>query len=156
MVTDRSVCLLIRGNPPAEVLLGLKKTGFGSGKYTGLGGKIEEGETLTAAAAREIEEESGLRVAEKDLNHAGRLTFLFPAKPEWSQVVEIFRVNEWRGEARETVEMKPAWFALGKIPYDRMWPDASHWLPRVLRGDNIRMRFVYGDDNITIREISEE
>ena len=74
------LCYLIRGNPPSEILLGLKKAGFGAGKYVGFGGKIEAGETVTGAAARELQEETGVKVCEKDLQYVAHLTFLFPAK----------------------------------------------------------------------------
>eukprot|EP00051_Salpingoeca_urceolata_P006046 m.80347 g.80347 ORF g.80347 m.80347 type:complete len:91 (+) comp14659_c1_seq3:1046-1318(+) len=39
-----------------RVLLGLKKRGFGQGKLNGFGGKVEAGETVAEAAARELEE----------------------------------------------------------------------------------------------------
>lgn len=45
---------------PWRILLGLKKRGFGAGKWNGFGGKVEKGETIEAAALRELEEESGL------------------------------------------------------------------------------------------------
>lgn len=35
-----------------EVLLGLKKRGFGLGKWNGFGGKVEIGETITDSAIR--------------------------------------------------------------------------------------------------------
>ena len=35
-----------------EVLLGLKKRGFGKGKWGGFGGKIEKGETPTECIVR--------------------------------------------------------------------------------------------------------
>ena len=44
--------LLMREQPATEVLLGLKKVGFGAGKYTGFGGKVEPGEPVVAAAIR--------------------------------------------------------------------------------------------------------
>ena len=34
------------------VLLGMKKRGFGEGKYNGFGGKVEAGETVEEGAAR--------------------------------------------------------------------------------------------------------
>lgn len=35
-----------------NILLGLKKRGFGVGKWNGFGGKVEEGETVAMGAAR--------------------------------------------------------------------------------------------------------
>lgn len=37
-----------------SVLLGWKKRGFGAFRYNGFGGKVEPGETVAAAAAREL------------------------------------------------------------------------------------------------------
>lgn len=34
------------------ILLGLKKRGFGKGKWNGFGGKVEPGETITQGAMR--------------------------------------------------------------------------------------------------------
>jgi 8-oxo-dGTP pyrophosphatase MutT (NUDIX family) len=44
------------------ILLGMKKRGFGEGRWNGFGGKVEEGETIVEAAIREMKEESGLTV----------------------------------------------------------------------------------------------
>ena len=48
------------------VLLGMKKRGFGVGLWNGFGGKVEAGESVVAAAARELSEEAGIAVAERD------------------------------------------------------------------------------------------
>ena len=82
---DATLCFLIHGSPPRQVLLGLKKIGFGAGKYTGFGGKVQPGETPEAAAIRELEEEAGVQVHEKDLRPMGQFAFLFPAQSSWSQ-----------------------------------------------------------------------
>ena len=37
---------------PGRVLLGMKKRGFGAGKWNGFGGKVEHGETIEQAARR--------------------------------------------------------------------------------------------------------
>jgi len=42
----------------SRLLLGMKKRGFGAGKWNGFGGKIEVGETPRAAAIREMKEEA--------------------------------------------------------------------------------------------------
>ena len=134
---DATVCLLVRGNPPQEILLGLKKAGFATGKLNGIGGKVEPGETVTAAAIRELEEEIGIKAAEGDLEAVGHFTFVFSARPEWNQTVHTFLLRSWRGEPRESDEMAPAWFSVNQIPFGRMWPDDSHWLPKVLAGEAV-------------------
>lgn len=151
-----TVCILVRGDPPDQVLLGFKKAGFAAGKYNGIGGKVEPGETVIGAAVREMEEEIGVKVAEENLSHMGHFTFLFPAKPAWNQVVHAFLVRNWQGEPRESAEMAPAWFAVNEIPYERMWQDNAHWLPRVLAGEQVRARYIYGEDNETIVHLETE
>ena len=59
-----TVCFLLRQFRVPEVLLGFKKVGFGSGKYAGIGGKVEPGETVEEAAKREVEEEIGVTIPE--------------------------------------------------------------------------------------------
>lgn len=48
--------LLIKKNRPSEQ----------AGKYNGIGGKIEPGETSEQAIVREVEEETGLNISEKE------------------------------------------------------------------------------------------
>ena len=45
----------------------MKKRGFGEGKWNGFGGKVEVGETIVEAAAREVKEECGYVVKTEDL-----------------------------------------------------------------------------------------
>jgi 8-oxo-dGTP diphosphatase len=148
---EATLCILVRGDPPAQVLLGLKKAGFATGKVNGIGGKIEPGETVTAATVRELEEEAGVRVAEKDLIPAGHLTFLFPFKPAWNQTVHVFLAHRWDGEPGESLEIAPAWYRVEAIPFERMWHDNAHWLPRILAGERIRAVYTYGQDNETVQ-----
>jgi 8-oxo-dGTP pyrophosphatase MutT (NUDIX family) len=153
---NATLCLLVRGNPSTQVLLGCKRIGFGAGKWGGFGGKVEEGETIAGAAVRELEEETGVRVREENLQYTGHLTFLFPYKPAWEQVVHVFLVTTWDGEPAESDEMTPAWFALDDIPYEQMWQDGLYWLPPVLAGERVRARFTFQADNETVDEVEIE
>ncbi len=132
------------------MLLGHKKTGFGTGKIVALGGHVEPGESAAEAAAREVKEESGIRVRSDSLTQAARLTFLFPAHPSWDMDAEIFTAADWAGEPAESEEIRPQWFPLAALPFDRMWDDAPRWLPRVLAGERLRAIFTYADDNETV------
>ncbi len=135
---------------PTHVLLGLKRRGFGAGKLTGIGGKLEPGESAREAATREVQEECGLVVASGDLLARGALIFRFPAKPNWNFRVSLFVFHAWTGTPTASDEIEPLWFAYAGIPYDRMWDDASHWLPHLLVGRSLRAEFTFAADNETV------
>ena len=151
-LTSTCLCLLTRtgGDGTREVLLGYKKTGLGTGKVVAPGGHVEPGESPAEAAAREVKEETGIRVAAGSLTRAAYVTFLFPAHPSWDMDVEIFTSADWAGEPSESDEIRPHWFAVGALPFDRMWQDAPYWLPRVLAGERLTATFSYADDNEAI------
>lgn len=152
-MTETTLCFLFQGNPPERVLLGFKKIGFGAGKYTGFGGKVQPGETPSAAAIRELEEETGVQVREEELRPMGQFAFLFPAQPSWSQLVHVFVAESWEGTPKESREMMPAWFSIDEIPVKRMWEDGAHWLPHILAGERIQAHFTFGADNETIADM---
>ena len=130
-----------------RVLLGMKKRGFGAGKWNGFGGKLEEGETLAAAARREVKEEAGLEVTA--LSRAGALEFVYPLEEKTLEVA-LFRTQEYAGKPKETDEMRPQWFPLDAVPFSEMWLDDPHWLPRFLQGKDITGRFVFHDDDTLV------
>ena len=150
-----NVLVLPLDRPQQRILLGWKKTGFGAGKYVVFGGKPEPGETLAMAAVRELREESGLQARPQNLWYAAQLEFCFPARPEWSRVVHVFRLEFWEGEPEESNEVRPEWFALDELPLKQMWADAAYWLPQVLMGIRPRMHFTYSEDNQTVRLVEE-
>jgi 8-oxo-dGTP diphosphatase len=152
----RTICLLLQGKPAQQVLLGYKKTGFGAGKYTGIGGKVEAGESVRQAAVRELYEETGVQAFPDELFHAAQLTFLFPGQPDWSQVDHVFLLYNWRGEPQEGREVRPEWFLTHELPYPEMWSDARFWLPIVLAGQRLSLRFIFASDNENIQEIFVE
>ena len=138
--------LLRRVEGRTEVLLGRKKRGLGTGRYVGLGGKLEAGESALDAIVREIAEEAGVVVQPGDLDRRGDLLYLFPHRESWSQRSTVFVTTRWSGEPVESDELAPAWFALDDLPLDEMWSDARAWLPAVLAGGAVSHEFTFGED----------
>jgi len=128
-----------------RVLLGMKKKGFGAERWNGFGGKVEPGETVVAAAIRELQEEAGIEAVA--IMPQARLRFTHDVDDRELDV-HVFLVSEFSGEPVETDEMSPKWFAVEEIPYDAMWQDDRHWLPRFLAGEALmgKFHFVNLDD----------
>ncbi len=145
-----TLVLVINPSPTPAVLLGYKKKGFGNGKYSGFGGKVEAEETILEAATRELAEETGLQVHPEQLHPAAILAFRFPNKSSWSQDVHVFTMRFAGHEPSESEEMQPQWFPFNHIPYDQMWADGRYWLPRVLAGESFRARFTFKPDNVNL------
>lgn len=129
-----TLSLLFKDN---QILLAMKKRGFGDGKWNGYGGKVEENETIEEAAIREIQEEGNVIVQKEDLESFGFIDFYFKDKPEWNQKVHLFKVTNWEGDPEETEEMKPQWFSFDNIPYDKMWAEDDQWMSKVIQGEKV-------------------
>jgi len=144
---DATLCFLVT---EGKILLGMKKRGFGKDKYNGFGGKINDDEDVEDAAIRELYEESGVKATKKYLEKVGELTFIFPYKKDWNQLVHVFVIKKWEGNPIESDEMAPAWFEHESIPFEKMWQDDKHWLPLALHGKKFEATFTFEEDNESI------
>ncbi|RMF00282.1 MAG: 8-oxo-dGTP diphosphatase [Alphaproteobacteria bacterium] len=127
-----------------EVLLIRKKRGHGAGKINAPGGKIDPGESPLQAAVRETVEETGVVVTEAML--AGRFRFVELNGPQWLGFV--FLASLYEGEPRETEEADPFWCPVTALPFDQMWEDDRHWLPRLLEGERLEGDFLFDDGRL--------
>ena len=131
-----------------QILLGMKKRGFGAGRWNGFGGKVKDGEGIEKAAQREMQEESGIVIGA--LEKVGIMDFEFEGNPEILEV-HIFCVKDFSGEMVESDEMKPEWFNINKIPFEFMWPADKLWLPMFLGGKKFKGYVLFKDMNIVLK-----
>jgi len=135
-----TICIL---HKHPHVLLGMKKRGFGKGKWNGFGGKVEAGETIEEAMHREVKEEAGITLGY--LEKMGVIDFEFKGNPELLET-HIFRSTDFSGEPTESDEMRPRWFHVDDIPFRTMWVDDEMWFPLVLSGKKFKAKFLFGDN----------
>jgi 8-oxo-dGTP diphosphatase/2-hydroxy-dATP diphosphatase len=137
-----------------RILLGMKKVGFGAGRWNGFGGKVEKGETVEAAAARELKEEAGIEASVDggadaaagaktgSMQKVGILDFSFENDPVVLSV-HIFKVTDFVGTPVESEEMRPQWFAFDAIPFKQMWIDDEQWIPYIIAGKKFKGSFLF-------------
>jgi len=137
-----TLCLLFR---EGEILLAMKKRGFGVGRWNGTGGKFDPNvdKDILDAAIRETKEEIGVEI--KNPEKVGLFHFKFVNKEDWNQDVSLFVAKEWLGDPVESEEMMPKWFSINEIPYESMWPDDIHWMPHILKGRKVEADFLFGE-----------
>ena len=125
-----------------KILLAEKKRGFGVGLINGIGGKIEPGETIEQGMIRETQEEIG--VTPLEFNHVATINFIFDeTNPTKQEITSVFTTNNYRGEIIETEEMRPSWYHIDQIPYEKMFSADRIWLPEIIKGNKIKAQVVF-------------
>jgi 8-oxo-dGTP pyrophosphatase MutT (NUDIX family) len=99
-----SLLFLLRDD---EILLAMKKRGFGVGRYNGVGGKAEVGESSEQTAIRECQEE--ITVIPRQLQKVAIHHFEFEDGTPGNEV-HTYLSRDWKGQPTETEEMAPHWF----------------------------------------------
>lgn len=137
-----------------KILLGLKKRGFGEGRWNGYGGKLHDGETLKENVVREMQEECGITPTK--FEKRGVLYFEFKEIPDQIYEVNVFAIDEYKGEPSESEEMKPGWFDINDLPWKEMWSDDPIWYPLFLEGKKFEGNFLFDGEEKVIRYELEE
>ena len=135
-----TVCFVRR---EGKVLLQKRAAGrLWAGRLNGPGGKVEADETPAASVAREVGEETGLRL--EDVREAGTLDLVYGEPATRRILVHVFACERFGGRVRGR-EGALRWYPEAKLPYARMWPDNLYWLPCVLDGGTVEGICRYDD-----------
>lgn len=115
-----------------------------AGKWNGLGGKLEPGESPQACAVREVLEESGLTIVHPRL----RGLVMFPGFKNDDWYVFVFTAGEFSGELIDSPEGDLRWVPDEEFVALPLWPSDRIFLPW-LEGQRIfSARFVYEGDEM--------
>lgn len=99
-----------------------KKNDINQDKWIGVGGKLENNETVLGCMQRECKEETGLTWHDPKLK--GIITFNFrkyPHDPVFSELMFLYCGGHWSGEMKECDEGELVWVDHEKIPSLNLW-----------------------------------
>ncbi len=117
-----------------------KRDDVHEGKWNGLGGKFEPGESPEQCVAREVLEEAGLRLKAPKLK--GVLTFPDFAKGEdW--YVFVFTASSFTGRLLDSDEGDLAWIKDGDLLKLNLWEGDRAFLPLLRRRGHFSGKFRY-------------
>ncbi|RYG59017.1 MAG: NUDIX domain-containing protein [Alphaproteobacteria bacterium] len=109
---------------------------FLPGWFVGLGGKVERGENVFAGAAREFEEETGMRVT--GLSLRGSYTFVTEMPENRCGVIYLFVGDGVEGEfVADVADGTLRWMTVDELmASDKVMPDHKVWLGRIFENDD--------------------
>ncbi len=130
----------------------VKKDGdIHAGKWNGLGGKLEAGETPEECAVREIREESGL--VARSIEMKGFLAFPgFANDEDWYAFV--FVVPDFDGQIGESQEGYLQWIENAKIPDLNLWEGDRIFLPWLDQPGFFSGKFVYKNGQLVEHSVN--
>lgn len=128
-----------------------KENDYHEGKWNGLGGKFEQGESPEECAIREIEEECGLKV--KSIKMKGFITFpMFDGKDDW--YVFLFTADEFTGELIDSNEGNLAWIKNNALIDLNLWDGDKIFIPWLFEDKFFSARFNYENGKYVSHEVS--
>lgn len=128
-----------------------KKNDYHEGKWNGLGGKFEQGESPEDCAIREIEEECGLKV--KSVTMKGFITFpLFDGKDDW--YVFLFTADEFEGKLIDSPEGNLAWISNDNLTEINLWEGDKIFIPWLFKEKFFSAKFNYKNGKYVNHKVS--
>lgn len=110
------------------------------GKFNGLGGKLEDGESPEQCAIREVHEESGLTIRNPKL--VGLLTFpKFIGPQHW--YVYVFKATRFSGTLINSAEGNLAWHETKTLTQLPLWQGDRYFLNWIAQGRFFCAKFIY-------------
>lgn len=118
MLKLATLCYIKDGDKTLMLHRNKKEQDMHLGKWNGLGGKVEGGETPEECAIREVREESGLSVLDPQLK--GFITFPnFDGENDW--YVFVYRFDDFIGELTGSPEGELEWISDSRMSDIPLW-----------------------------------
>jgi 8-oxo-dGTP diphosphatase len=139
MLILATLCYIKRDGCTLMVHRTKKANDIHEGKWNGLGGKFEAGETPEGCVKREVQEETGLVIQNPHLH--GLLMFPNFKGNDW--YVFVFTATEFSGELIDSPEGKLEWIPDDKLSELNLWESDHIFMSWIQDGKFFSAKFDY-------------
>ncbi|MFQ9515287.1 MAG: NUDIX hydrolase [Eubacterium sp.] len=142
---NTTLCYIEKDNKYLMLHRTKKQNDLNEGKWIGVGGKFEKGETPEECLLREVREETGLILTKYRLRAI--ITFI---SNEWgTEYMYLFTANEFEGELICCDEGDLEWVDKNKILNLNIWEGDRIFLKKMIEHDNFfTLKVVYEGDKL--------
>lgn len=143
---NSTLCYIESGGQYLMLRRDRKKNDENSGKWIGVGGKFEEGESPDDCLIREVREETGLELTSYSLR--GIVTFVSDIYE--TEQMFLFTADGFSGSLSECDEGTLEWVDKSDVPSLPLWEGDRIFLELLARGCGFfLLKLVYHGDNLT-------
>ncbi len=141
-----TICYIDNGDSYLMMLRNKKKNDVNEGKWLGIGGKFESGETPEECVCREVYEETGLTL--DDYTMRGVITF---SSAGWEdEYIYVFTSDSFHGTVTECDEGDLKWIPKDKLLDIGIWEGDKIFLKLLLEGSPFfSVKLSYEGDELT-------
>ncbi len=126
-----SCCYLIENHRWLMLYRGIKPQDVNAGKWIGVGGKLEAGETMRECALREIKEETGL--CAEDLRFCGTIWFFYEGAE--TEKIWLYTGTKFSGTLKDCDEGMLAWIPEEELFSLPLWEGDRIFLKKLMEPD---------------------
>ena len=135
-----TLCYVKRDDQTLMIHRVKKQNDIHEGKWNGLGGKVNPGETPEECVIREVEEESGLKIINPILK--GFLTFpKFNKNVDW--YVFVYETYDFDGELIDSIEGNLKWIDNSELTGLNLWEGDKYFFKWMLENKLFSAKFLY-------------
>jgi len=146
-----TLCYIRHENQTLMVYRNKKPNDMHAGKWNGLGGKFEPGESPEECIIREVREESGLEIRNPHMH--GLLMFPNFKGDDW--YVFVFTAKEFSGKLMaNSPEGNLEWIPDEKLTALNLWESDQIFFPWLKRDDFFSAKFIYDGDEMQSYEVN--
>ena len=145
-----TLCYLKQDGHTLMVYRNKKPNDMHAGKWNGLGGKFEPGESPEECVIREVQEESGLQIRSPRIH--GLLMFPSFKGEDW--YVFVFTAREFEGELIDSPEGKLEWIPDEKLTSLNLWESDQIFFPWLEIEQFFSAKFIYKGDQMESYDVN--